>query len=67
MEPCYKKGAETKMMYGHRWELCSAESTKSDAMERKKQIEQKGKIARLQRVSHLTPRSHVWLVWWRNP
>lgn len=62
---CYNKGTETKIMYGHRWELCGTGITKSDALDRKRRIESRGKIARIQRVSDM-PHVHVWLVWWRN-
>jgi hypothetical protein len=54
---------EQKTLWGHRWTLCNAYIYKDDAESRKKILESKGKISRIQSLNHIGGK--VYLVWWR--
>lgn len=59
---CYKNG-EVKALWHHLWKLCKAYLTKSEAENRKKFLEQRGKISRIQTTKD--ENKTIYLVWWR--
>jgi hypothetical protein len=72
---CFEKGLETKVLWGHKWNLCNVYMHKEEAEERKLELEIRMRVkARVQTIKEKycdmirggkICYNTVYLVWWR--